>query len=145
MPPRPASPMQAPAPTQPAAPSSPTPPPPDLDTAPRINLGGTDSLSNVLAEGDEVIPAGPDPKVRNRDPIYPDEAARRGEQGLVILMIRVSPEGLVAGIDIALSSGFKLLDRAARDAVATWRFVPAVRNGQPVPSSMSLRVNFQLD
>jgi hypothetical protein len=29
--------------------------------------------------------------------------------------------------------------------VATWRFVPAVRDGQPIPSAMSLRVVFQLD
>jgi protein TonB len=150
-PPRPPSPTQPAVPTQPAlsmqapAPASPAPPAPNADSAPRINLGGTDSLTNVLVEGDAVIPAGPDPKVRNREPEYPDEAVRRGEQGLVILLIRVSPQGLVAGVDIARSSGFSLLDRAARDAVVTWRFVPAVRDGQPVPSSMPLRVNFQLD
>jgi protein TonB len=141
----PPRPTQAPAPTQAAPPTSPTPPAPLADTTPRVNLGGTDSLSNVLVEGDQVIPAGPDPKVRNREPVYPDEAVRRGEQGLVILTIRVSPEGLVAGVDIARSSGFGLLDRAARDAVVTWRFVPAVRDGQPIPSSMALRINFQLD
>jgi protein TonB len=150
-PPRPPSPTQPAVPTQPTlamqapAPASAAPPAPNADSTPRINLGGTDSLSNVLVEGDAVIPAGPDPKVRNREPEYPDEAVRRGEQGLVILLIRVSPQGLVAGVDIARSSGFSLLDRAARDAVVTWRFVPAVRNGQPVPSSMPLRINFQLD
>jgi protein TonB len=150
-PPRPPSPTQPAVPSQPAlamqapAPASPAPPAPNADSTPRINLGGTDSLSNVLVEGDAVIPAGPDPKVRNREPEYPDEAVRRGEQGLVILLIRVSPQGLVAGVDIARSSGFSLLDRAARDAVVTWRFVPAVRDGQPVPSSMPLRINFQLD
>ena len=127
------------------APANSAPPAPNVDTDPHINLGGTDSLSNVLVEGDQVIPAGPDPKVRNREPIYPDEAARRGEQGLVILLIRVSPEGLPDLVDIVHSSGFSLLDRAAHDAVATWRFVPAVRDGQPIVSSMSLRIQFQLD
>jgi len=92
-----------------------------------------------------VIPAGPDPKVHNREPIYPDAAARRGEQGMVILLIQVTPEGLPDVVDVAQSSGFTLLDRAARDAVATWRFVPAVRDGQPIPSSMALRIQFQLD
>jgi protein TonB len=127
------------------SPPSPTPPQPEVDATPRINLGGTDSLSNVLVQGDQVIPARLDAKVRNREPIYPDEAVRRGQQGAVILLIQVSPEGLVDGVDIARSSGFNSLDRAARDAVATWRFVPAVRDGQPVPSSMSMRVVFQLD
>jgi len=150
-PPSPPKPSQAAAPTQTAAaapapaPANAAPPAPNADNTPRVNLGGTDSLSNVLVEGDQVIPAGPDPKVHNREPVYPDEAVRRGEQGLVILLIRVSPEGLVAGVDIARSSGFSLLDRAARDAVVTWRFVPAVRDGQAIPSSMPLRVNFQLD
>jgi TonB family protein len=145
---RPPSPA-APAPPSPAAPApapaSPTPPAPTADAVPRINLGGTDSLTNALAQGDEIIPAGPDPKVHNRDPVYPFEAVRRGQQGLVILLIHVSPEGLPVEVDIASSSGFSLLDRAARDAVNTWRFVPAVRDGQPIPSTMSLRIHFALD
>jgi len=127
------------------APASPSPPAPNVDATPRINLGGTDSPSNVLVEGDQVIPAGPDPKVHNREPIYPDEAVRRGEQGIVILLINISPQGLASSVDIARSSGFNLLDRAARDAVTTWRFVPAVRDGQPIPSRMPMRVVFQLD
>jgi protein TonB len=159
VPPRPAAPPQAPVeaplrqamqrPPNPAAPApapaSPTPPAPTAEQVPRINLGGTDSLTNALAQGDEIIPAGPDPKVHNRDPVYPFEAVRRGQQGLVILLIHVSPEGLPVEVDIASSSGFSLLDRAARDAVNTWRFVPAVRDGQPIPSTMSLRIHFALD
>jgi periplasmic protein TonB len=131
--------------TQLPAPPSAAPPTPDANQTPHVNLGGTDSLSDALAKGRDIIPAGPDPKVHNRDPVYPLEAARRGEQGVVLLRIEVSPEGLASGVDIAHSSGFALLDRAARDAVATWRFVPAVRAGQPIPSSMSLRVVFDLD
>ena len=134
-----------PSPPGPPAPASPTPPEPEVDATPRVNLGGTDSLSNVLVQGDQVIPAAMDAKVHNREPIYPDEAVRHGEQGAVVLLIRVSPEGLANSVDIARSSGFNLLDRAARDAVATWRFMPAVRDGQPIDSSMSVRVVFQLD
>lgn len=130
---------------RPAAAARPAPPAPNVDATPRINLGGTDSLSNVLVQGDQVIPAGPDPKVHNREPVYPDEAVRRGEQGAVILLINISPEGLASSVDIARSSGFNLLDRAARDAVATWRFVPAVRDGRPIASSMPMRIVFKLD
>ena len=142
-PPRPPSPAQAPAPQ--AAPAAPTPPAPVADPTPRVNLGGTGDLSNVLVKGDNVIPAGPDPKVHNREPVYPFESVRRGQQGMVGLLVHVSPEGLPSQVAIEHSSGFDLLDRAARDAVASWRFVPAVRDGQPIPSNASVRIVFQLD
>jgi protein TonB len=135
-------------PNQAKAPTPPTPtapPAPVADAIPRVNLGGTDSLTNAIVKGDNVIPAGPDSKVHNREPVYPDEAVRRGQHGVVVLQIQVSPEGLPSMVDIERSSGFDMLDRSARDAVATWRFVPAVRDGQPIPSAMSLRVIFQLD
>lgn len=128
-----------------AIPPAAAPPAPNADQTPHINLGGTDSLSNVLVKGQQVIPAGPDSRVHNREPVYPTEAARRGEQGLVILLVHVTADGGVAWIDIAQSSGFALLDHSARDAVSTWKFVPAVENGQPIPSSIPLRIQFQLD
>ncbi len=127
------------------APAAPAPPAPKADATPTINLGGTDSLSNVLVTGDDVIPAGIDSKVHNREPVYPDAAVRRGEQGTVALLILVSPEGLPSEVDITHSSGFAMLDRAARDAVATWRFMPAVRDGQPIESSMPVHIVFQLN
>lgn len=128
-----------------AAPPAAAPPAPNANETPHINLGGTDSLSNVLVKGDQIIPAGPDSKVHNKEPVYPLEAARRGEQGLVILLVHVAPDGTVAGIDIAQSSGFSRLDDAARNAVTTWKFVPAVQNGQPIPSSIPLRIMFDLN
>ena len=86
-----------------------------------------------------------DAKFHNQEPVYPAEAVRRAEQGAVILLIHVSPEGLPAGVDIVQSSGYALLDRAARDAVMGWHFVPAVQDGQPIPFDMTLRVVFNLD
>jgi protein TonB len=125
--------------------SAPAPPSPPISAAPVFNLSGTDAESNTLVTGDDVIPASPDKASRNRQPVYPVEAARRGEHGTVILLIHVSPEGLASGVDIAQSSGFPLLDRAARDAVLKWRFVPAVKDGQPIPFDMPFRVVFELN
>jgi protein TonB len=124
---------------------APAPPSPPISAAPVFNLSGTDAESNTLVTGDDVIPASPDKASRNRQPVYPVEAARRGEHGTVILLIHVSPEGLASGVDIAQSSGFPLLDRAARDAVLKWRFVPAVKDGQPIPFDMPFRVVFELN
>jgi periplasmic protein TonB len=70
---------------------------------------------------------------------------RRAEQGAVILLIHVSQEGLASAVDVLESSGHASLDRAARDAVATWHFLPAVKDGQPIPFDMPMRVTFQLE
>ena len=110
-----------------------------------MNLGGTDSATDAIVRGDDVVPAKPDTQYRNRQPIYPKEAALRGEQGAVTLVIHVSPAGLPSGVDVTQSSGFVLLDRAAREAVAAWHFLPALRDGQPIAADMPLRVRFELD
>ncbi len=113
--------------------------------APEFNLGGTDSPSNAIVLGDNVIPASPDNQSRNRPPIYPIEATRRGQQGTVTLLIHVSPLGVSMGADVLQSSGYPMLDRAALDAITTWRFRPAVRNGTPVSFDMPMRFTFALE
>jgi len=110
-----------------------------------VNLGGGDDLTNALASGRDVLAAKVDAHWRNREPVYPPDAAARGERGAVTLLIHVGPDGLVSGIDVAETSGFIVLDRAAREAVRTWHFLPAVRDGKPVSSEMPLRVLFQMN
>jgi protein TonB len=129
----------------PIAPQQPSPPVRRAEEAPEINLSGNDSETNAIVTGPDVIPASLDAKSRNREPVYPLEAMRRAQQGAVTLVIHISPAGLPAGVDVAQSSGFMLLDRAARDAVWGWHFLPAVQDGRPIPSDMKMRVVFQLD
>ncbi len=122
-----------------------SPPVQHAPEAPQIKLGGNSDTNAIVIAGPHVIPASVDAKFRNRQPDYPRDAVRRAEQGAVILLIHVSPAGLPSGVDIAESSGFMLLDRAARDAVLGWHFVPAVEDGQPIPFDMKLRVVFNLE
>jgi protein TonB len=132
-------------------PVPPTPPPtlqsppirPRTQQAPRISLGGNDE-TDAIALGPHVIPASIDAKYHNREPVYPPDAARRSQQGAVILLIHVSPDGLPAGVDVEQTSGFTSLDRAAREAVLTWHFLPAIRDGSPIAFDMALRVVFHL-
>jgi len=135
----------APQPTPEAKPHPPTPPQPKAPTAdvPVFNLGGTDSESNAIVSGDQVIPASPDDAARNRPPVYPQQAAMLHQQGTVTVVIHVSPQGTTEGIDILQGSGHILLDRAVLDAVRNWRFLPAVKDGQPVPFDMPMRFVFQ--
>ncbi len=138
-----------PPPTPPRPQAAPAPPPPSTAASParspEMDLGGGNSETNALVSGAAVVPARIDAHWHNKEPVYPVSAARRGEHGTVTLLVHVGPDGSVIGIDVAESSGFLLLDRAARSAVETWRFLPAVRNGEPVASDMPLRVVFQLN
>jgi periplasmic protein TonB len=143
------TPKQAAKPEQPApveeAKRESVPAPPAAQTAPVISLQGTDSPSDARAFGDRVIPARPDAVFHNRPPEYPIEAGLSGQEGVVKVVIHVSPAGTAVGVDLVSSSGYVLLDRAAEDAVMRWRFMPAVKDGRPVASDMGIMFTFGLD
>lgn len=134
------------APPKAASPPQPAPPAPQAsDNKLTFDFAAVESDTNALVTGDMMVPASPDIKYHNRKPSYPNEAAFRGEQGSVVLLIHVSPEGLVNGVDVLRSSGYPALDHAAQDAVVTWHFLPSVKDGQPVPAAVPMRFVFALD
>jgi protein TonB len=81
----------------------------------------------------------------NLPPDYPPEAGARGEHGLVGLRLHVDRFGRVARVEVMKSSGSRVLDDAARTRLAGWRFIPALRDGRPVPDIVELNINFELD
>jgi protein TonB len=121
------------------APPEPAQPP----EQPEVRLG--DEAGSTAEIKGEDIPVGPDPSAPNIPPRYPADAARQGEQGVVVLLVNVAPNGAATGVEVYSSSGFMLLDRAARDAVARWQFKAKSENGLPVPSRTLIRVRFRLD
>ncbi len=81
----------------------------------------------------------------NPAPEYPDEARRNNEQGTVLLRVLVDVDGSVKRVEIAHSSGFELLDDAARETVlCRWRFVPARAGGIAVKSWVRVPIRFAL-
>lgn len=83
--------------------------------------------------------------LRNSPPPYPQASRRRGEEGLVILRVRVGANGRANEIEIAESSGHERLDRAARSAVANWRFEPARDGEHAIESWVRVPVAFRLE
>lgn len=55
-------------------------------------------------------------------PTYPVAARRRGIEGAVVLHVRFDAGGRPEEISVMTSSGSAMLDDAAREAVARWRF-----------------------
>lgn len=83
--------------------------------------------------------------LHNPRPDYPPLSRRLGEEGRVVLQVRVSAEGRVLEVEVARSCGFPRLDAAAKRSVAAWRFVPATVNGAGVESSVLVPVVFALE
>lgn len=78
----------------------------------------------------------------NPAPPYPSTSRRRGESGRVLLRVFVSADGKAERVEINTSSGFELLDAAAREAVARWRFVPARRGPEKVAAWVLVPISF---
>lgn len=133
----------------------PPPPPPPRVAAPaprlppaRVRAGaadeGRDDGTTDIILGTNTIPPGDDPRAQNIPPRYPLDAARRGQQGAVELRVTVGTDGTALAVDVAVSSGYPLLDRAARDAVAKWRFRPGRENGIAMPTTIPVTLHFSL-
>lgn len=84
--------------------------------------------------------------LNNPPPEHPAASRRPGreEEGRVVLRVKVLASGEVEGVSIEQSSGFYRLDRAARDAVLRWRFVPARRGEEAVPDTVLVPISFRL-
>jgi len=76
-------------------------------------------------------------------PRYTELARRANIEGVVILKAVIDERGYVTGLEVLkdLPMG---LDKAAVDAVRTWRFKPATLHDRPVKVYFNLTVNFQI-
>jgi periplasmic protein TonB len=77
-------------------------------------------------------------------PRYPASARRQGVEGIATLRFIVLANGRVGQIAVSRSAGHVDLDRAAVDAVRTWRFDPARRGKEAVAVWVTLPVRFEL-
>ena len=80
----------------------------------------------------------------NPKPAYPAESRTANEQGTVMLSVAVDVAGRPTSVSVAKSSGFPRLDRSALEGVQRWRFKPALRDGVPQASSVTVPVRFML-
>ena len=81
-------------------------------------------------------------KVRHVPPTYPPEAISARLQGVVILEVRIEPDGHIQ--DARVLRSIPVLDQAALSAVLQWEFTPTLLNGAAVPVIMTVTVQFTL-
>ncbi len=77
-------------------------------------------------------------------PAYPRVSRQRGEEGVVVLSVRVLASGRVGAVQVLQSSGYRRLDDAAIDAARQTRFNPAQSQGTAIDSTTELSFTFRL-
>lgn len=118
-----------------AKPASPAAPDNASSTAPKDNPAAVQPQPDVKANPNYL---------KNPDPVYPELARRRHEQGLVLLAVKVTAQGQVVDVKIKKSSGYILLDEAALEAVRDWQFEPAHLGPLTFESEVELPIRFKL-
>lgn len=129
------------------------PPPPipnDVDDAPPTVDPIDDSSLSSLLTGNRVVDSpivGPraDPRFPLTQPDYPSSEIRKGNEGRVLIRLRVGRQGQVLAAEIVKSSGFPALDHAAlQTALREWRFLPARQGEVAIAGEFQTWVRFSL-
>jgi protein TonB len=82
--------------------------------------------------------------LRNPAPRYPDFAQQQGWEGTVILNVHVLANGKPKAVEVKQSSGRKILDDSAVQAVKRWTFVPAKLGDTTTDSWVEVPIDFRL-
>ncbi len=80
--------------------------------------------------------------IKSVNPTYPEDALRKGIEGVVILECTTDIKGRVANVRVLRP--VPGLDKAAIAAVKKWKFEPMIVNGQPQPVVFTVSVFFRL-
>ena len=74
---------------------------------------------------------------------FTDAARRAKYQGVCLVSTIVDRNGMPQDVRVVRKLDYGL-DQSALDAVRRYRFKPAMRNGEPVPTMVTIEVNFRL-
>ncbi|HVU37535.1 MAG TPA: energy transducer TonB [Opitutales bacterium] len=153
-PPKVEEPFPEPAPPPPAAPPAPAPvasapvpaTPPPLVPHPQRQAYGPVTSSAPAAPAQGTYIAVTDPSYLERvEPEYPAQARRMHQQGKTTLALYINALGSLDKVEIIKSSGYRLLDEAAAEAMKASRFRPAYQGTTPIPSRAEVTINFVLN
>jgi TonB family protein len=117
---------------------SPIPPTPAPDSRGSLPLAH-DEAPATQQSPDRLVPSH---LIYSFYPVYPQDALQRKIEGTVIIHATVGRDGRVGNLRVV--SGPALLTAAALDAAQYWRYIPALRNGEPYETEQDISIDFQL-
>jgi protein TonB len=106
--------------------------------------GGAPASGNAEAAPEVTPPRYEADYLSNPAPEYPALSQSLGEQGLVMLRVHITADGRADQVLLQQGSGFLRLDRAAREVIWRWRFIPARRGTENVPGWVVVPIRFNL-
>jgi periplasmic protein TonB len=139
-------------------------PTPMTDIASTEAVGGVPAASLLTSAGRTSNPPAPPPSalappvpapvaapkiassprmISSTRPVYPEAARQSNIHGIVTVSANVDANGKVVSAK-ALSGPF-LLQAAAVDAVKQWKYSPSMLDGKPVPSQVTVSVEFRIN
>lgn len=134
----------------------PTPPlqVPLIDANPKLpdirDLIGPSIPPNPNVEPEQAVPPAPTiarlltPQSELKPP-YPELKLLTGEETTLTLRLSINEQGRVVGVDPLGTADRAFLEAARRYLIAHWRYKPATRDGQPVASTETITLRFELD
>jgi TonB family protein len=81
--------------------------------------------------------------LRKVEPAYSEEARKAKYQGNALLLVDVDTSGNATNTRMVRSLGLGL-DEKAIEAVSSWKFRPAMKNGSAIPITVQVEVDFRL-
>ncbi len=130
----PADKIVPPPPPPPVRPTPPVPPAPPIDPE-KVK----EFEKGAIKARDAVNP----PKlIKKVDPIYPEEARKSKQEGVVVLNVRTDVTGQVETV-LILHGEHKALNKAAVEAVKQWKYEPYVQDGKPRPLVFTMTARFK--
>jgi hypothetical protein len=124
-----------------------------LDPKP-MNAVARDQDTTIAALSDSVVTPRAIEKVQ---PIYPDDAAKRGIEATIYLFVLIDEEGYVVKTTLDTTRTFfshpgehktakfeAKLAQSAKDAVMQWKFKPGTINGKPSAMGIVIPIQFQI-
>jgi periplasmic protein TonB len=133
----PVAPSITPAPAQPS-------PPPLTDAVAKVAPPSQTPAPPAASAPPQVLPPSAVQYLVLPDVVYPSASRRLNETGLVIVAVWVDPDGLPQQVQLAQSSGYERLDRAALEGVRRARFKPWVLNGRATAGWARIPIPFEL-
>ncbi len=76
---------------------------------------------------------------------YPRWAIKQGWQGRFVIAVEILTDGSVGRYKVRESTGHRMLDRVATEAIRAWKFKPAVKDGKYIGTCIEIPVVFKLE
>lgn len=83
-----------------------------------------------------------DGKSRSCLGFFPPLAVRLSHHGTTVVRFQIGPDGAVNELSVSTSSGYKELDAATLQCIASWKYFPARQNGQPVSLDETMGIDW---